>query len=76
MLTYSDAPLNFLDRQPVADVPSPSSFLEQVDVIELSQADIECLAAFEPAGGVYHRLLDALRSRVQAGSVFPVLVGR
>lgn len=75
MLTYSDAPLSFVDRPATAETSTLRSFLEQVDVVELSQADIECLAAYEPAGGVYHRMLDALRSHTQTGSVFPVLVG-
>lgn len=76
MLTYSDAPLSFVDRPFVAEASCLGSFLEQVDVVELSQADIDCLAAYESSGGVYHRLLDALRSHTYSASTFPVLVGR
>jgi len=62
------------DRPSFAQVASTRSFLEQVEVIELSLSDIECLASFESIDGVYHRLLNSLSSHVEATEHFPVLV--
>ncbi len=49
-----------------AQVASTPSFLDQVEVVELSLSDIECLASFESSDSAYHRLLSSLRSRGEA----------
>ncbi len=74
MLSVSDAKFNYVDRASYAAASSRSSFLEQVEVVELSLADIECLASFEPKGGVYRQLLEALRSQSHIDGVYPILV--
>ena len=52
------------------------SFIGQVEVVEPSFADIECLASFESSDGVYARLLECLRSEADRNCVFPVLTKR
>lgn len=74
MLSVAETSFNYVDRPSYAVAPAGRSFLEQVEVVELSLADIECLASFEPQGGVYHRLLESLRSQLHEGATYPVLV--
>ena len=72
MLSVAETSFNYVDRPSYAVAPAGRSFLEQVEVVELSLA--ECLASFEPQGGVYHRLLESLRSQPHEVATYPVLV--
>lgn len=74
MLSVSEVKFNYVDRPSYTPVPCGRSFLEQVEVVELSLADIECLATFEPRGGVYHQLLESLRSEFGNDGAYPVVV--
>jgi hypothetical protein len=75
MLSASEVGFSYVNRPSAGVAPASRSFLDQVEVVELSLADIQCLASFEPTGGVYHRLLESLQSVDQKGCTYPVLVG-
>ncbi len=75
MLSVSEVGFSYVNRPSAGAAPAPRSFLDQVEVVELSLADIQCLASLEPTGGVYHRLLESLQSVDHKGRIYPVLVG-
>lgn len=74
MFTVVEASKVVGDRPNFAQIANTRSFLEQVEVVELSLSDIECLASFELTDGVYRRLLVSLRSRAEISEHIPVLV--
>lgn len=73
MQSLCNQEFEFIDQPSYLQTTMKRSFLDQIDVVELTFEDIECLASFEPSGSVYHRLLDELRARSLTSTSVSVL---